>query len=139
MPRLNRYVHAVNLFCLLTAVHAEATTLTGIFSGQGRSCSGRLTLTSKTIEWKTPYSTCMATTYDVLEQDLEDKAPIASYRLKHLNAACKFPYISVKFDPAYPDYWQLVGYASKKAFEQRKEDEPEQQDQRLECSARKLE
>ncbi|TKC92401.1 hypothetical protein FAZ69_01610 [Trinickia terrae] len=139
MPRLNRYVHAVNLFCIFTAVHAKASTLTGVFSGQGRSCWGQLTLTSKTIEWKTPYGTCKATSYDVVEQDLESKAPIASYRLKQRNSACKFPYISVKFDPAYPGYWQLVGYASKKAFEQRMEDGPEQQDQRLECSARKLE
>ncbi|QCP54003.1 hypothetical protein FAZ95_33985 [Trinickia violacea] len=139
MPNLNRYVRAVSLLCVIAVGHAEATTLTGIFSGQGRPCWGRLRLTSKTIEWTTPYSACKATAYDVVEQDLKSKAPIASYRLKQRNSACRFPYISVKFDPAYPDYWQLVGYASKKAFEQRKEDGPEQQDQRLECSARKLE
>jgi hypothetical protein len=139
MPNLNRYVPAVSLLCVIVAGHAQAMTLTGIFSGQGRSCWGRLTLTSKTIEWKTPYSTCKATAYEVVEQDLKSSSPISAYRLKHRSSACQFPYISVKFDPAYPDYWQLVGYASKQAFEQRMKAGPEQQDQRLECSARKLE
>jgi hypothetical protein len=135
---LNHCFAAATLFCFHITCYAHADTFNGIFSGQGRPCWGRLTLTSMTIEWTTPFSTCQATAYDIVEQDLKSKSPMASYRLKHRNSACKFPYISVKFDPDYPAYWQLVGYASEHAFEQRQEEGPEQQDQRLECSARKL-
>jgi hypothetical protein len=129
----------MTLLCAVPVVHADDKALIGIFSGQGRPCWGKLYLTSKTIEWQTPYSSCKKTAYDVVEQNLESKHPTAAYRLRHQNPACKFPYISLQFDPEYPDYWRLIGYASKKAFEQRKEQGAEQEDQRLECSARKLE
>ena len=138
MSRLSRYIATASLLGISAIHRADAESLTGIFSGQGRPCWGQLTLTSKTIEWTTSFSTCKATAYDIVDQDLKSQSPTASYRLKHRNPACKFPYISVKFDPEYPDYWQLVGYASEQAFEQRRETGSERQDHRLECSARKL-
>jgi len=138
VQRLNRYICVISLLCIVTANPAYAASLTGVFSGQGRACWGMLTLTGRTIEWTTPYSRCNATAYQVVEEELGSRAPTASFRLEHRNAACAFSYISVRFDPRYPDYWRLTGYASTRAFMQRRQDGPAQQAQRLECTARKL-
>jgi len=118
--------------------NAAASPFTGVFSGQGRGCWGKLYVRERTIEWNTPYSICSKTSYTVVQSSLNSKSPHIAFALNRKSKACRYKLIELSFDPEYPDYWQASGYQSRKDFDNRKTATEAAKLRTLSCSVQKV-
>ncbi|MDE2428856.1 MAG: hypothetical protein KGM99_09020 [Burkholderiales bacterium] len=107
---------------------------TGVFQGQGRACFGKLYIRQKSIEWHTSFSACERSAYSVIDKDLTGTKPHMAFLLHKTNPKCHFRVIGISFDPAYPDYWNAVGYVTRADFEQHQPDALDEQGKILSCS-----
>lgn len=120
-----------------TAVAADDPSYTGVYSGQGRGCWGKLYVRAKTIEWNTPYSVCAKAPYRVIDHDLASAMPRIAFALKRKSSACRYAVVALSFDPAYPAYWQAAGYATIADYESRTAQDDEAQGRTLTCAVRR--
>lgn len=90
----------------------------GVFEGTGRACSGRLTITPKTLAWKTPFSPCPASAYSLVETRRKDGVQQWAYAFKALPRRCVYKVVmleavaSGKDEPA----WNVSGFLSLDAY-----------------------
>jgi hypothetical protein len=116
----------------------KSFTGTGVFQGQGRGCWGKLYIREKSLEWNTPYSICKRTSYSIIQKEMESKSPHIAFALANKSKKCGFEIIELSFDPAYPAYWQAIGYETRKDFENKATNAEETKLKVLSCSVQKL-
>ncbi|MGJ7611971.1 MULTISPECIES: hypothetical protein [unclassified Variovorax] len=110
--------------CLLAfacATAAADTAFTGAFSGTGRACNGTLDVRSKTIEWKSSFSACRSSAYEVLERRLVDGKREVVFRLKAHGGRCLYEVLSLT--QVEGTDWTADGYPSLESFRQRAQPE----------------
>jgi hypothetical protein len=110
---------ALSAVAMATATPAMAGdhTFTGTFSGTGRACSGALKIRAKTIEWKSSFSVCKPTGYEILDQDLSSDHRRITYRLKSQSKRCR--YVVVEVEHVGGAGWNVNGYQSVDAYKNR--------------------
>lgn len=140
MSAINKRV-VCNLLLSLSFVHvnvpAAEKPFTGVFQGQGRGCWGKLYITSKTIEWNTPYSVCKKTSYKVIAEERHSTSPHIAYAVDKKSAHCRYNIVEISFDPEYPEYWQAAGYQSQDDFDHRAQPAKDAVLRTLMCSVKK--
>lgn len=90
---------------------------TGAFSGTGRACNGTLHVRSDTIEWKSSFSACRRSAYEVLEQRQVDGRPQLAFRLEAHGGKCLYEVVSL--NQVDGTDWTAEGYPSLEAFRER--------------------
>ncbi|WP_284410717.1 hypothetical protein [Acidovorax sp. SUPP3334] len=96
---------------------ASEKLFTGVFDGTGRACSGALQVRAKTIEWRSAFSTCKPTPYEILEKNAEDGPKRIVFRLKKRSSQCLYPVIEVTQASDYR--WNVTGYQSLEGFQKK--------------------
>ncbi|SCX56722.1 hypothetical protein [Variovorax sp. EL159] len=99
----------------------------GTFSGTGRACNGTLHVRSQTIEWKSSFSTCRRSAYEVLETSQADGRQRMAFRLKAGGSKCLYEVLAL--EQVDGTDWTADGYPSLEAF--RKKDLPDWRDSPL--------
>lgn len=110
MQAINALCGAIVGIASVGSAFATDAALTGTFTGHGRQCDGRLRITAKTIEWRTPFASCSKRPYEILEDNLNDTKPSATFLLK--GQTCDFGVIALRRSPEHPDRWIARGYRS---------------------------
>jgi len=99
----------------------------GTFSGTGRACNGTLHVRNQTIEWKSSFSTCRRSAYEVLETSQADGRQRMAFRLKARDSKCLYEVLAL--EQVDGTDWTADGYPSLEAF--RKKDLPDWRDSPL--------
>lgn len=117
-------MHSMRTACLLLIAVCAAPAVagdepfTGTFSGTGRACSGALQIRTKAIEWKSSFSVCKATRYEVLAKDSSPEHRKIAYRLKVRSKRCRYEVVEV--EQHMGGYgWNVTGYQSLESFQNR--------------------
>jgi hypothetical protein len=88
------------------------------FQGGGRACAGGFYVRKTTIEWKSTFSVCKRTAFDVIERTgAGDDARRIVYRLSTRSPSCR--YEVVELEQVSLHGWDVTGYPSQAAFEHR--------------------
>lgn len=106
--------------CLVvaTAMAAEPRPFTGRFEGTGRACYGTLAIKAKTIAWKTIFSQCKTTPFELIEQNRQDGQIRLTYRLKTIAPSCRFSILTLTHaGPSPQSGWEATGYGSRQSYE----------------------
>ena len=111
---------ALALLVVTGTATAEAP-FTGAFSGTGRACNGMLQVHTKTIEWKSSFSTCRRGAYEVLEKNEAGSKRRIAFRLKAHGRKCLYEVLSL--EQVEGTDWTADAYPSLEAF--RKKDQPD--------------
>lgn len=112
------------VFILLAALVASAALLKadelprGSFEGTGRACSGKLTIASSTLSWRTPFSRCENLAYAVIERTVGEKESRTVYRLNKPNRQCRYSVLLLTHARTLGAGigWNVIGYRSEKEF-----------------------
>jgi hypothetical protein len=115
------------LLAIACSTSAADATFTGSFSGTGRACNGMLHIRSKTIEWKSSFSTCRRSAYEVLEKSQIDGKQRVAFRLKAHGNHCLYEVLALEQIDGTD--WTADGYPSLEAFH--KKDLPDWRDSPL--------
>lgn len=103
---------------VVTAMAAEPRSFTGHFEGTGRACHGTLAIKAKTIAWKTTFSQCKTTAFELIEQDRQDGRMRLTYRLKTIAPSCRFSILTLTHaGPSPHSGWEATGYGSRQSYE----------------------
>ncbi|MGZ5201056.1 MAG: hypothetical protein ACXWC4_14905 [Telluria sp.] len=117
MRTIDRVIGAV---CLIvpSLVFADARAITGRFVGTGRSCSGTLNLSEKTISWLTPFSQCKPAPYQVIEQTNDGDRLRLTVQMNAKASSCLYSIVSLSHHGSAPDTgWEVTGYGKKESYE----------------------
>ena len=106
---------------LANVVIAADVPFTGVFSGTGRACYGKLFIRTKTIEWHTSFASCKQTPYKIIKTKLNATKPEIVFLLK-ARQSCDFGVVALDWDPEYPDYWNATGYRSLGDYKKKSDD-----------------
>lgn len=94
---------------------AQPAAQLGVFEGTGRACSGRLTITPRTLTWKNTFLPCPATAYRVVETVRTDIGRQWIYELKNPPKRCFYRVVKLeKRDTAAA--WNIAGFSSIDAY-----------------------
>jgi hypothetical protein len=110
----------IGVVCLAapTLVLADASAVTGRFVGTGRSCSGALNISQKTISWLTPFSQCKPAPYKVIEKTNSAKGVRLTVQMNAKESACLYRVVSLSHHGSAADTgWEVAGYATKESYE----------------------
>lgn len=89
-----------------------------IFSGGGRACTGKLTITDKTIQWQTPFSQCASQPYTLILEKDEGNNHSRVYELKKPSKKCLYQFIMVEM-PLTGGQTQVSGFQTRQDYEQK--------------------
>ncbi|WP_341889130.1 hypothetical protein [Variovorax sp. YR752] len=106
---------------------AHAHTFTGKFSGTGRACNGMLHVHSQTIEWRSSFSRCARSRYEVLDMSRPGEPGQMAFRFKTRSAKCLYEVVAL--EQVDGTDWTADGYPSLEAYQ--KKDAPGWQDSPL--------
>lgn len=116
------------LACLAAVTGAaHAHTFTGKFSGTGRACNGVLHVRGQTIEWRSSFSRCARSSYEVLDMSRPGEPGRMAFRFKARDAKCLYEVVAL--EQVDGTDWTADGYPSLEAY--RKKDVPGWQDSPL--------
>lgn len=117
-------MRAIGLFGLLSLSAAMATSaiadeqpFTGSFNGTGRACSGSLHVRTKTVDWKSSFSVCKPTRYEILDKDLASEHRRIAYRLSTRSKGCRYEVVEIQHVDGAG--WNVIGYQSLEAYQNR--------------------
>lgn len=96
---------------------AESKSITGVFQGTGRACSGSLHIGKKSIKWTSAFSTCNSSAYSVLETSRPPESEKTAFFLKKTGSKCRYKVIEVEHADGYN--WNITGYQSEESFRKR--------------------
>ncbi|MFI8615223.1 hypothetical protein ACIGHN_06920 [Acidovorax sp. NPDC077693] len=96
---------------------ASEKAFTGDFEGTGRACSGELRVRTKTLEWRSSFSTCLPAHYEVLERSAHGSMERIVFRLKKRSSQCRYPVIEAARTSDYG--WNVTGYQSLEGFQKK--------------------
>lgn len=91
----------------------------GVFEGTGRACSGRLTITPKTLAWKTPFSPCSASAYSLVENRRTTNAQQWAYAVKTPSKRCFYKVVMLEqvAQKTKSEFeWNVSGFPSIEAY-----------------------
>jgi len=115
---MNRICLAASAVLLAATCGAGEAPRTAAFQGGGRACAGGLYVRATTIEWKTTFSVCERSAFDIVEHtSAGDDATRIVYRLSNRSRSCR--YEVVELTKVSPTGWDVTGYPSLAAFERR--------------------
>lgn len=87
----------------------------GVFEGTGRACTGRLTITPRTLAWKNTFLPCPATAYSLVEARRTDIGRQWIYELRNPPKRCFYRVVKLeKRDAA--SAWNIAGFSSIEAY-----------------------
>jgi hypothetical protein len=111
------------LFLLIIATNLAASPLpakphqsTEVFSGGGRACTGKLTITSKAIAWQTPFSQCASQPYTLALEKDEGGKHSRVFALKKPAKKCLYQFILVE-TPLAGGQTQVSGFQALQDYE----------------------
>ncbi|MDM0082095.1 hypothetical protein QTI17_15985 [Variovorax sp. J31P179] len=110
--------------CLLATAGtaaADALPYTGVYESWGRVCRGAARLTATTIEWKSPFSNCKRSSYEVIDIASNNEPPRIAVRIKKRSKGCDFEVIQLEEQQIgdAPKMWGINGYPSLEAYQKR--------------------
>ena len=100
-----------------SAATASDKAFTGVFEGTGRACSGEMQVRAKTIAWRSTFSTCTATRYEVLERSSDASQERIVFHLRKSSSQCRYPVIEAVRTSEYN--WNVTGYPTLEAFQKK--------------------
>lgn len=113
-----RFACLVMLAALSAPACADKAPFAATFSGTGRGCSGGLHINAQTIDWRSGFSVCKPTPYDILEQeDLSGHLRFV-FRLRARSRHCRYEVIEIERTGGYG--WNATGYPSLASYRNRK-------------------
>mgnify|MGYP003583944790 FL=1 len=118
------------IVCLLLATGASAALASGsapasylgTYSSWGRACKGEAVIRTKTAAWRSAWSQCESSPYEVLNVAKPGELRRLVLKLKKRSKSCLYEIIEVEEREA-GGVWSLSGYASMAAYDHR--DDPE--------------
>ncbi|WP_208909903.1 hypothetical protein [Paracidovorax avenae] len=118
MPPMRHIALAACLGAFQGATAAADQAVSGVFEGTGRACSGTLKIQKKNLEWRSAFSSCHSTPYEVLERSHGIDQDRVVLHLKKLNDRCRYSVIEMERRGRYQ--WNVTAYSSLKEFNNRK-------------------
>ncbi|MDM0082096.1 hypothetical protein QTI17_15990 [Variovorax sp. J31P179] len=109
-------------FCLLavgTAAAADAAPCFGKYKPWSQGCNGAAYLRAKTIEWRTTWSYCKPSAYEVIDIASKDEPPHIAVRIKKRSKRCGFDVVEIEQLQYDMKMWSLNGYPSLEAYQKR--------------------
>lgn len=94
---------------------ARPTAQLGVFQGTGRACTGRLTITPRTLAWKNTFTPCPATAYSLVETRRTDIAQHWIYALQTPPKRCFYKVVKLE-KRADASAWNVAGFSSLDAY-----------------------
>jgi hypothetical protein len=88
--------------------------------GAGDRCHGKLLVTEKVIEWRTPFGHCKSA-YELMSKTASGQDQHMAFRLTTTGKGCRYSVPTLEHQHAYPDYWTASWYLSSERL--RQEDE----------------
>ena len=109
------------LFAAGTAAAADATPYFGKYKPWSRGCHGAAYLRAKTIEWRTTWSYCKPSAYEVIDIAPRNEPPRIAVRIKKRSKNCDFEVIELQELQIGedPKMWDITGYPSLDAYQKR--------------------
>lgn len=110
--------------CLLAIANAATAAgmlpYTGVYQSWGRGCNGGAArLGPRTIEWRTTWSNCKASPYEVIDLASKDEAPHVALRVEKRSRNCRFEVIEIFEERNGMKMWGINGYPSLEAYRKR--------------------
>jgi hypothetical protein len=85
--------------------------------GEGEQCQGKLLVTEKIIEWKTPFGHCQSR-YALLNKTDSGQDQHRVYRLISRGKRCLYGVVALSYQHDYLNYWNASWYRSIEHFKQ---------------------
>jgi hypothetical protein len=103
---------------------SRESTPNGTFEGTGRACSGKLIITKKNVTWMTPFSQCNKAKYQIIKQVHSENELSFALKLETVSPKCLYSLIQITRISSLNKFigWDVVGFQSAKAFDEKTKD-----------------
>lgn len=113
---------AAAIICVLLARVPEAradgnSVPAGIWQGGGRACAGKLEITQRTLNWRTPFSRCVGLPFKFSEMGAKDGIGRTLFTFERAMPGCLFASVELlrksgQAGQAGDERWEVIGYRS---------------------------